>query len=299
MLGFFCIFVSKMKNIPNIEFQSKENKIDFELLKLSDLFNRFNNSLDDGHYKPHRIKFFALLLVTNGSGSHQIDLKKYDIKEGTVLKIARGQVHSFQRNPQFDGYLILFTDDFVFNYLSKSTISLIEHLYNYHLSSPVVCNLELNNSFLNQLITEIETENVYAKNNIIASLLSLYLLKLDRESHNKENSDYSSIHYNTFIQFKNLVQSKFTITRNVKDYAVMMLVSNKKINSAVKHYTLDTAKNFIDNYVTLEATRAIVSTEKSIKEIAYDVGFEEVTNFTKFFKNKIGVSPNTFRLKNK
>ncbi|MER3329257.1 MAG: helix-turn-helix domain-containing protein, partial [Candidatus Kapaibacterium sp.] len=200
---------------------------------------------------------------------------------------------------QFDGYLILFTDDFVFNYLSKSTISLIEHLYNYHLSKPIVSNLKLNNSFLNQLITEIETENDYGKNYIIASLLSLYLLKLDRESQSKESNNHSSIHYNTFIQFKDLVQSKFTITRNVKDYAEMMLVSNKKINSAVRHYTLDTAKNFIDNYVTLEATRAIVSTDKSIKEIAYDVGFEEVTNFTKFFKNKIGVSPNTFRSKNK
>ncbi|MGB3145681.1 MAG: helix-turn-helix domain-containing protein [Maribacter sp.] len=74
-----------------------------------------------------------------------------------------------------------------------------------------------------------------------------------------------------------------------------MLISTKHLNQVVKDFTLNTAKTFIDDYVILEAKRAIVSTDKSLKEIAFDIGFDEVTNFTKFFKNKMNMTPKAFK----
>ncbi|WP_366185865.1 helix-turn-helix transcriptional regulator [Flavobacterium ovatum] len=282
-----------MKNIPNISFQSVEKSKDFECLNLADLFARMPDIVDHNPTQPHRISFFALLLVTKGFGTHQIDLKEYDLKAGTVLKIAKGQVHAFQKNAKYEGYLIIFTEDFVVNHFSKSSINMISHLYNYHISSPIFSNEAGNKIFLDQLMVEVKNENNYAKENIVAALLNLYLLRLEREFNDTLENNNSN-HYAIFIQFKNLVEAHYTSTRNVKDYANKLFISTKHLNQVVKEFTLNTAKHFIDDFVILETKRAMVSSNNSLKEIAFAVGFDEVTNFTKFFKKHTGTTPKQF-----
>ena len=81
----------------------------------------------------------------------------------------------------------------------------------------------------------------------------------------------------------------------MKDYAEMMLISTKLLNQVVKAFTLNTVKTFIDDYIILEAKRSISISDLSLKEIAFSLGFDEATNFTKFFKKKVGISPKEFR----
>ncbi|MEP1982064.1 MAG: helix-turn-helix domain-containing protein, partial [Maribacter dokdonensis] len=122
----------------------------------------------------------------------------------------------------------------------------------------------------------------------------LYLLRLEREF-DQQLPHNNAKNYTIFIAFKNLVEQNYATTRNVKDYAEMLTITTKHLNEIVKEFTLDTAKTFIDGYVILEAKRSIVSTDNGFKEIAYEIGFDELTNFTKFFKKNTGVSPKTFR----
>lgn len=284
-----------LKNIPNITFHKDENTKDFELVNLSTLFTKLPLIEDHNPTLPHRISFFALLIVTQGTGSHQIDLKDYELKKGTVLKIAKGQVHAFQKNPNYEGFLIIFTESFVLNYFSKSSINLLSHLYNHYLFSPISDEIVLNESFLNQLKKELKEENSITQKNIIASIINIYLLQLERRAKSIVFENINSKHLDLFITFKNLVEKNYTTTRNVKDYAQMLLIPTKLLNQVVKNFTLDTTKIFIDNYVILEAKRNIITTKHSIKEIAFEMGFDEVTNFTKFFKKHTSVSPKVFK----
>ena len=284
-----------MKTIPNISFETEANNTGFELLNLTNLFARIDNIKNHDPRQPHRIYFFALLIVTKGIGKHQIDLKEYDLRAGTVLKIAKGQVHAFQTNPNYQGYLILFTEEFVINYFSKSSFKLISHLYNYYLSSPIAFDKTNSKKLIGDLTAELSHENAFAQNNIIAAILDLYLLKLERASTAKAIQFKESKGQDSFMQFKKLVENDYTKTRNVKDYADKMFVTTKYLNKVVKAFTINTAKAFIDEYVVLEAKREIVSTQKSLKEIAYSMGFDEVTNFTKFFKKHSYTTPKAFR----
>ncbi|MDP5140492.1 MAG: AraC family transcriptional regulator, partial [Spirosomaceae bacterium] len=244
---------------------------------------------------PHKIAFFALLIVTDGTGKHQIDFKDYDVEKGTVLKIAKGQVHAFQDNPTYEGYLLIFTEEFILNYFPPSSISLISQLYNYHITSPLFFDKDINEEIVRQISTELNAKDSYAHNNIIAAILNLYLLKLERSTRTFGREINNSKNYDTFIQFKNLVESNYTTTRNVKDYAAMMSISSKQLNQILQEFTINAAKEFIDDYVILETKRLLVSTNNSIKEIAFEVGFDEVTNFTKFFKNKLAMTPKEFK----
>ncbi|MCK0137280.1 helix-turn-helix transcriptional regulator [Arenibacter sp. S6351L] len=287
--------LTSLNNIPNISFESEIDEKEFEFLNLSHLLAKIRTGLDHNPNKPHRLSFFALLIVTKGSGSHHVDLKEYPLRKGTVLKIAKGQVHAFEENPSYDGFLIVFTEEFVLQYFSKSSIRFISHLYNYHISKTAVDGSNFNESFIGQLKDELEAENTYAQKNIVAKLLELYLLKLERLSQANDLPKQHPKHYPLFLEFKNLVEEKYTATRNVKDYADMLSISTKHLNGIVKEFTLNTAKQFIDNLVILETKRTIASSNYSLKEIGYAVGFDEVTNFTKFFKKHTGTSPKQFK----
>lgn len=284
-----------LNNIPSISFESSENATDIEFLRISELLSRMDDQHDHNPRQPHRLTFFALLIVTEGVGSHQVDLKKYPLEKGSVLKIAKGQVHSFQDGIRYDGYLLVFTEDFVLKYFSKSSIDFISHLYNYHISDPLVEGSTFNEPFLDQVIKEFESDNTYAQKNIVAKMLELYLLKLERVSHTATTTKLHKEHYPLFFQFKNLVEKNYRDTRNVKDYAEIMSISTKHLNTVVQDFTLNTAKHFIDQYVTLEIKRAILSTDQSLKEIAYELGFDEVTNFTKFFKKHTEITPKEYK----
>ena len=284
-----------MKTIPNISFESDDNERELEFLHLPKLFAKIKEGLDHNPNLPHRVSFFALLIVLDGMGSHQIDLKEYPIKKGTVLKIAKGQVHAFQENPNYDGYLILFTEEFVLNYFSKSSIEFISHLYNYHINEPLVEGGNLNEAFIENVLAELDDHNTYAQRNIVAAMLELYLLRLERLSQTADQNKKSYQHYPLFLEFKNLVEKQYTQTRNVKDYAKILQITTKHLNQIVKEFTLNTAKHFIDDFVTLEIKRAIASTNSSLKEIGYAIGFDEMTNFTKFFKKQTGTTPKRFK----
>ncbi|WP_282111587.1 AraC family transcriptional regulator [Maribacter stanieri] len=285
-----------MKEIPNISFQGHDNTKDFECLVLTELFARIPEMADHDPTLSHRIHFFALLIVTKGTGNHTIDLKEYPLKKGTVLKIAKGQIHAFQKDADYEGFLLIFTEDFVVNHFSKSSIAIISHLYNYHITSPISINESLNEDFLKELGIELRNTNTFAQINIVAALIDLYLLRLERTTRTNIEQNNSK-HYPVFITFKNLVEENYIKTRNVKDYAEMLSMTTKHLNEVVKEFTLNTAKTFIDNYVVLEIKRAMVSTNRSFKEIAFDTGFDELTNFTKFFKKNMNLSPKEFRNK--
>lgn len=286
-----------MQEIPNITFQAEEEKTEFELLDLSKISGLIRENRDHNPAQPHRLTFFLLLIITEGNGTHMVDFKQYDVRAGTVLKIAKGQVHAFQKDMSYKGFLIPFTEDFILKYFSKSSLAFISHLYNYHISEPIVEHDSLNRYFIEQVTKELENQETYAKNNILAKLLELYLLQLERHSHLSVYSKRDTKLYPLFIDFKDLVEKNYIQSRNVKDYAQMMAISAKHLNTVVKTFTLNTAKQFIDQYVILEIKRAIISTNNSLKEIAYEIGFEEVTNFTKFFKKHTGLTPKAFKAK--
>jgi AraC family transcriptional activator of pobA len=119
------------------------------------------------------------------------------------------------------------------------------------------------------------------------------LLKLERKTNTNTSQDKLPKHYNTFIQFENHVKTNYTKTGNMKDYVDLLSVSTKHLNQVVKEFTINTntVKVFIDDYVTLEAKRAIVISKNSVKEIAFPIGFGQIKNFAKFFEKKMGITP--------
>lgn len=95
--------------------------------------------------------------------------------------------------------------------------------------------------------------------------------------------------------FKALVNENFKKLHKVSEYAERMTITPKYLNQVVKSLLGQTAKEVIQEKIILNAKRELKYSDKSIKEIAYELGFEEPLYFSHFFKKCAGVSPSQFR----
>ena len=91
----------------------------------------------------------------------------------------------------------------------------------------------------------------------------------------------------------------FTESRNADFYAKKMNITYKHLNVICKEVVNITAKRFIDEFVILEAKRQLINSAVKSTELAFSLGFEEPTNFIKYFKKFTGLTPNRFKILHK
>lgn len=94
---------------------------------------------------------------------------------------------------------------------------------------------------------------------------------------------------------KDAVEDKFKTIKSVARFAGLMVVSEKKLNKATATTLGKSPKELIDERIILEAKRMLVHTNSSIKEIGFDLGFDEPTNFIKYFRKHEAKTPVAFR----
>lgn len=285
-----------MKKIPEITFW-KNQKLQingFQFYILENLINEELNPVDHSPYLPHRLNFYALLIIMDGEVNHVVDFKVHTLREGDVMVISKGQIHAFEEGAKYKGYLVVFSEAFMQKYMAQSSIAQINHLYNYFLKQEKINNPEYNQFLFNKLKEELKSTSSSLPN-IIAALLTVYLLKLNDENSRTVTLSKDSKHLEYFNRFKLLVEQNYTKTRDAKVYASDIAISYKHLNEVCKEIVKTTAKAFIDKYVLLEAKRMLVSTSLSAKEIAFSLGFDEPTNFLKYFKKHTSLTPVEFR----
>jgi AraC family transcriptional activator of pobA len=96
-------------------------------------------------------------------------------------------------------------------------------------------------------------------------------------------------------EYNYLVESNFKTKHQVADYAEMLNKSPKTLSNLFKKYNEKSPLQVIQNRTILEARRLLHYSDKSIKEIAYEIGYEDIQSFSRFFKKMEGVSPSDFK----
>jgi AraC-like DNA-binding protein len=135
----------------------------------------------------------------------------------------------------------------------------------------------------------------FAKEEILRLLLKLLLLKAERKRHALIPPAKNSEWLLQFGIFNDQLENHITETRNANAYADIMGISYKHLNEICKSISGVTAKDFIDNYLILEIQRQLAISDTSVKELAYKMGFDEPTNFFKYFKKHTNHSPLQFK----
>lgn len=92
-----------------------------------------------------------------------------------------------------------------------------------------------------------------------------------------------------------LVEVHYKTKHSVSEYAALMNRPAKSLTNLFSSHIKRTPLEIIQDRVVLEAKRMLISTEIPVKEITFELGFDDMPSFSRFFKNKVGVSPKAFR----
>lgn len=96
-------------------------------------------------------------------------------------------------------------------------------------------------------------------------------------------------------EYNYLVEKYFKTKHQVADYAELLHKSPKTLSNLFKKFGNKSPLQIIQDRKILEARRLLHYTDKSIKEIAYEIGYEDLQTFSRFFKKIEGVSPSNFK----
>lgn len=218
---------------------------------------------------------------------------------GSLIFISRGQVHSFDVQPDIRGHVVIFTKEFLEKNLIHSEVVSLYRLYNHHLHAPVVPPLETKGEGICELISGINREyfrpDPLAKEEILRSLLKALLLKAERIKKTVNTEQKNAEWFIVFGRFREYLENHITSTRSVQDFAAMLNISTKHLNTVRKAISGCTAKQYLDDFLSLEVKRLLVTSDSSVQEISFNFGIEESTNFVKYLKKHAGVSPAKFR----
>ena len=244
--------------------------------------------------KPHKHDFFIINLFDTASGVHTIDSIDYPIKNHQVHVLFPGQMHKWHVHAGTIGYQLMiersffehFAPFFRFsftNYQNHPVIDLTKEaffLLHYEFES-VKKELEREHSLI-PLIT--------ARAAVIATIVS-------REAEHvfTEFKVYQSVP--RLAKFNMLIDEFFREQKLVAFYAEKLHISPNYLNILCKKHLKISATQLIHQRICVEAKRLLQSTESSIKEITFELGFADQAYFSNFFKQQTGVSPSDFREK--
>ncbi len=247
----------------------------------------------------HRYDFHMLVCVTQGTCTQWIDFEPTPCEVGSLLALRPGQVHNLGPDEHWDGWIVLFRSEFLLPASAPAhDLKLAVDL------ERLPAHLRLQGDELRRVVTAIAqmledtlidapAEDLHAllRYQLHALLSRLSLIHGRQEAHDTPNSRALQ----RFKRFRRTVEQCFATCHQVSDYANQLGCTEKSLTRAAMAATGTSAKVFIASRINLEAKRLLAHTDLPVALIAEKLGFDEATNFSKFFKRETGCPPAEFR----
>ncbi|WP_105439975.1 helix-turn-helix domain-containing protein [Neorhizobium sp. T25_13] len=282
--------------VDQLAYRPRGRELDVEVFRFTDLRRRVARAeiLALYHYTFH-----TLICVTDGAVTQLVDFQPVTCSTGSLLVLRPGQVHSFGSDEGWDGWMVLFRAEFLPSE-AQTTADLLpalgldrlpDHLSlstaDFHAVGEIITRMQLDAAI------DAMAKDVHAllRYQLCALLLRLTILQ-DRQV---GGADARSLAVQRFAKFRRLVEQNYAGWHQVSAYASALGCTEKSLTRAALEATGQSAKSVITARIALEAKRLLVHTDRPIYLIAEGLGFEEATNFAKFFKRETDRAPIGFR----
>jgi AraC-like DNA-binding protein len=251
--------------------------------------------------KLQRADFYRLFGVSEGRTKPMVDFSTYTAQAGDWLLVRPGQVFRYDFSHAWNGWLLVFRAD------SLSATSRSHSGDDFDLLRRVedlACNLSLDSgkhSWMHNSLQQLQrdgtlTADVALRNELLRLQLASTLLRLSMwQSCNAGSGADQGAGHASFRRFRKLLDADFSSEHQVQHYARTLGMSEKTLSRVCLVAEGVAAKALINQRIVLEAKRLLAHTTLAVQAIGCDLGFEEATNFVKFFRKHAGMPPLAFR----
>lgn len=280
----------------DVEFGRRDQlPFEVEVLRLEDLFQR---PLPHDLSRPQRIHFHAILLIGEGDSFHEVDFEPYPTAPGAMVIVPAKHVQSFAPERVIRGELMLFTAPFL-NDCSLDTRQLSQASRALLAAGPLI---QLGNDSFPKAARGMHTlaectsrPPARFAERVIATAFSLLLFTLAGLPEVAAASAAHAPQDALATRFLEKLEQRFASEHRASFYAGSLHVSLRTLDRHLATARGQTTRQMISSRLVLEAKRLLTERDIPIKSIAYDLGFSEPQNFTRFFRTQTGCSPGAFR----
>ncbi|WP_029272980.1 AraC family transcriptional regulator [Flavobacterium sp. KJJ] len=255
--------------------------------------------------KSLMLDFYSIAIKRNANAKMRYGQQEYDFKEGVLLFIAPGQVFSIEGNAalKHTGWSLLIHPDFLWNTPLAQKIKQYEYFeYSVHEA------LHLSDKEENMLINIVKNiQQEYQSNidkfsqDVIIAQIELFLTYAER-FYNRQFITRKISNHQILARLEKLLGDYFSSDSLAKKglptvhyIAESLNVSPNYLSSLLKLHTGQSTQQHIHDKLIEKAKEKLSTTNLSISEIAFELGFEHQQSFSKLFKTKTNFSPLEFR----
>ncbi len=245
-----------------------------------------------------RRQFNLIYILLDGEHDVRIGADHLQLNRNDLVIVPENMLYASDHIKDCKGYCIHFKSEFLKSQLARP---LHEQFPYFHFDAPHIINLSESESTLIQtafrnIIAEYEDSST-ERNDLLCNLILILLLRVREiyRLHVKELTKSLTRHEQLANRFKLMVEKHFMATRTVNDYAALLHISPRHLSQAVGKTFGRSPLQIIHDILLLEAKVQLVSTDKSISEIAYYLNFDDQPHFTHFVKKRTGFSPLALR----
>jgi AraC-like DNA-binding protein len=244
---------------------------------------------------PQRLDFDLLMRIDSGTAIHTVDFTDYRLAPGDVMWVGAGQVQQWGRIEDIEGPVILFGS----HTLDERTRELMRshgfrprsHWPAADLdATPVAAALSL----LVACASHGEAEWSELHETALAHSLAALLVRLILVQRADGSPSLRPTH-EAYGWFRDHIEQYFRTWHKVSEYADRLGYSARTLNRLARQNVGLSAKQLIDERVVLEAKRQLGHADAPVAEIAAQLGFDDASNFSSYFRRHTGTTPAAFR----
>ncbi len=246
---------------------------------------------------PHQHSFYQMLYVRRGKGIHCIDFEEIPLQDNMIFFLSPGQVHDItftNKNPE--GIMINFEDHFFNDFLLHQDFidTLPVFSKSCHINSYHICPDDKTTGNIFDEIENIHQNHPY-RNELIRAWMLEIMLAVSFDVRNRIS--HRDLHCSNQLikKFRELLEKHFREEHYPKFYADQLAITPNHLNSVCKSMMGKTAGEMIRNRIVLEAKRLLTNSDLSVSQISFEIGFDDNSYFTKFFKASTQITPQQFR----
>ena len=283
-------------NLPayTLEQSSREGNKQFDITVSGKGLTQHQKNL---FFLPHRQDYYKLGFMKKGGSRHWVDMAAYTTTPDTLYFSTPQQVILKEDNiTPIDAVFISFTEEFLDmeeNRLLKE-LPIISNPNNGHELALSPADVAFTDDIIAKILAEYNHKLGW-RNSMLLAYLRILLIYVSRLYPAQFSNDSVTENRDLLKKFKGLIADNFTEHHDVATYAGMLHLSAGHFSELVKEQSGKTAIEHIHDRLLLEAKRSLFHTDQSIKEIAFQLGFEDASYFNRFFKRLTSSTPLSYR----